>query len=91
MLNRSGPNDASSKDLELTQHGQLNLRSMLEMMQPGVLDPATVIGRRVRWSYASTRSASADTKRVSDELKQFHLHLGATEVIVFRGPWLPET
>jgi hypothetical protein len=76
-----------SPELVLTHHGHLTLPRILEMMRPGAIDPAVVIGRRIRWTYTTTRRDSAETKLASDELKQLHLQMGAAEVIVHRGPW----
>lgn len=87
---RSSTAEGPPSDLVLTQHGYLDLERMLAMMQPGAIDPAVVVGRRVRWSWASTRRAGAEAKRASDELKQLHLQMGAAEVIVYRGPWIAD-
>ncbi|MBX3233891.1 MAG: hypothetical protein KIT84_31575 [Labilithrix sp.] len=80
----------SGGDVELTQHGILTKDGILKLLEPGALDPATVAGRRIRWAYRTTRGDSAETKRVSDELKRRHLELGAFEVLVHRGPWLED-
>lgn len=76
-------------ELVLTQHGFLTVERMLEMLEAGV-DPAIVVGRRVRWTYASTRRRNAEAKIVAEDLKRLHQQMGAAEVIVFRAPYLKD-
>lgn len=82
--------ETADSKVELLQHGTLTLPKMRALMEPGALDPNAVAGRRVRWAYSAMRSESADAKRVADELKQFHLQMGAYEVLVHRAPWAKE-
>lgn len=74
----------------VTDRGILTIDQMLDMLRPGALDASIVTGRRVRWAYSTKRSDEQETKRVSDELKQRHLQLGAHEVLVHHAPWRPE-
>ena len=74
----------------VTDRGVLTKEQMLDMLRPGAIDPQLVAGRRVRWATSTTRSDAQDTKRVSNELKERHLQLGAFEVIVHHAPWRPE-
>lgn len=74
----------------VTNRGVLTKQQMLELLQPGVIDLEHVVGRRVRWAYATTRSDEKETKRVSDALKALHLQLGAFEVLVHHAPWSKE-
>jgi hypothetical protein len=76
--------------MNVTNHGFLTREQMLALLQPGALDPKQIAGFRVRWAYVTTRSAEQDTKTVSNALKELHLELGASEVLVHHGPWLNE-
>jgi len=75
----------------VTNRGVLTKEQMLEMLRPGAIDPEHVQGRRVRWAYVTKRSDEQETKRISDELKERHLQLGAYEVLVHHAPWAAET
>jgi hypothetical protein len=72
----------------VTHRGVLTKEQMLELLKPGALDLEHVVGRRVRWAYATTRTDEKETRRVSDALKELHLQLGAFEVLVHHAPWL---
>ena len=74
----------------VTDRGVLTKEQMLELLRPGALDPQIIVGRRIRWATLSTRSDRHETRRVSDELKQRHLQLGAVEVLVHSARWQPE-
>ena len=82
--------DTISRAMIVTDRGVLTKEQMLDMLRPGALDPQIIQGRRVRWATSSTRSDAQDTKRVSDELKQRHLQLGAAEVLVHSARFQPE-
>ncbi len=88
MVPQSDPPDPHK--VQMTQLGVLTKEKLLDMLRPGALDPEQIAGRRIRWAYSSTRSAEQETKRLSDELKQRHLQLGAVEVLVHHAPWRAE-
>jgi hypothetical protein len=71
----------------VNNHGPLTLDQMLELLKPGALNPQQISGNRIRWAYITTRANEQETKRVSDQLKERHLQLGAREVLVHHAPW----
>jgi hypothetical protein len=79
-----------SGSLALTHHGFLTIAQMTAMLEPGAIDQTRIVGRRVRWTYTTTRRSYAEARLASDELRRLHLQLGAAEAIAHRGPWLTD-
>lgn len=80
---RSSNGEPAFENMPLVQHGVLTIEQMVAMLQPGALDARTIVGHRVRWAYSATLRTMIEAKRISMELKQRHMELGAREVIVY--------